>query len=78
MHEDDFYEKHVSNGGVLYFMLMLPSKVMPYLIRLAAPLMDSSIVHCTFEQPSRKLKSVNKNMMQIKNASYILHLMEHN
>jgi hypothetical protein len=29
----------------LYFMLMLPSKVMPYLVRLAAPLMDSSIVH---------------------------------
>ena len=26
---------------------MLPSKVMPYLLRLAAPLMDSSIVHCT-------------------------------
>ena len=31
--------------GALYFMLMLPSKVMPYLLRLAAPLMDSSIVH---------------------------------
>ena len=28
-------------------MWMLPSKVMPYLLRLAAPLMDSSIVHCT-------------------------------
>ena len=26
-------------------MSMLPSKVMPYLLRLAAPLMDSSIVH---------------------------------
>ena len=26
-------------------MWMLPSKVMPYLLRLAAPLMDSSIVH---------------------------------
>ena len=26
-------------------MLMLSSKVMPYLLRLAAPLMDSSIVH---------------------------------
>ena len=32
-------------GGVLYYMWMLPSKVMPYLLRLAAPLMDSSIVH---------------------------------
>ena len=28
----------------MYIMLMLPSKVMPYLLRLAAPLMDSSIV----------------------------------
>ena len=39
------YEKHVSNktGGVLYYMWMLPSKVMPYLLRLAAPLTDSSI-----------------------------------
>ena len=28
------YQKHVSNknGGVLYYMWMLPSKVMPYLI----------------------------------------------
>ena len=26
-------------------MWMLPSKVMPYLLRLATPLMDSSIVH---------------------------------
>ena len=40
-------EKHVSNPtrGILYYMWMLPSKVMPYLLRLAAPLMDSSIVH---------------------------------
>ena len=40
------YEKHVSikTGGILYYMWMLPSKVMPYLLRLAAPLMDSSIV----------------------------------
>ena len=28
-------------------MWMLPSKVMPYLLRLVAPLMDSSIVHST-------------------------------
>ena len=34
-------------GGVSYYMWMLPSKVMPYLLRLAAPLTDSSIVHCT-------------------------------
>ena len=42
-----FYEKHVSNqtGGVLYYMRMLPSKVMSYLLRLAAPLTDSSFVH---------------------------------
>ena len=41
-------EKHVSNktGAVLYYMWMLPSKVMPYLLRLAEPLTDSSIVHC--------------------------------
>jgi hypothetical protein len=32
-------------GGVVYYMWMLPSKVMPYHFRLAAPLMDSSIVH---------------------------------
>ena len=35
-------------GGVAYYMWMLPSKVMPYLLRLAAPLMDSSIVYWTF------------------------------
>jgi hypothetical protein len=42
-------DKHVSNktGGVLYYMWMLPSKVMPYLLRLATPLTDSSIVHWT-------------------------------
>ena len=30
---ENCYEKHVSNktGGVLYYMWMLPSKVMPYL-----------------------------------------------
>jgi hypothetical protein len=28
----------------MYIMSMLPSKVMPYLLRLAAPLTDSSIV----------------------------------
>ena len=41
--------KKISNqpGLVLYYMWMLPLKVMPYLLRLAAPLMDSSIVHCT-------------------------------
>ena len=41
------YEEHVSNqpGGVLYYMWMLPSKVMPYLHRLAAPLTETSIVH---------------------------------
>ena len=42
-----FIGKTAYNGEVLYFMLMLPSKVMPYLLWLAAPLMDSSIVHCT-------------------------------
>ena len=31
--------------GMFYFMLMLPSKVMPYLHRLAAPLTETSIVH---------------------------------
>ena len=43
----EFLEKHVSNkaSGILYYMWMLPSKVMPYLLRLAAPLTDSSIVH---------------------------------
>ena len=35
--------------GALYFTSMLSSKVMPYLLRLAAPLMDSSIVHWTYE-----------------------------
>ena len=30
---------------LLYYMLMLSSKVMPYLLRLAAPLMETSIVH---------------------------------
>ena len=31
---ENCYEKHVSNktGGVLYYMWMLPSKVMPYLL----------------------------------------------
>ena len=45
---ENFYEKQVSNqtDGFLYYMWMLPSKVMPYLFRLAAPLTDSSIVHC--------------------------------
>ena len=41
-------EKHVSNQTFWkkngYITSMLPSKVMPYLLRLAAPLMDSSIV----------------------------------
>ena len=46
---ENLYEKHVSNqpGRVLYYMWMRPSKVMPYLLRLATPLMDSSIVHKT-------------------------------
>ena len=46
---ENLYEKHVSNqsAGVLYYMWMRPSKVMPYLLRLATPLMDSSIVHKT-------------------------------
>ena len=40
---ENYHEKHVSNkaGGVW----MLLSKVIPYLLRLAAPLMDSLIVH---------------------------------
>ena len=44
--DEKFYEKHVSNqpGGALYYMWMLPSKVMPYLHRLAAPLTETSIV----------------------------------
>ena len=45
--EDFLKEKHVSSktGGALYYMWMFPSKVMPYLLRLAAPLTDSSTVH---------------------------------
>ena len=43
-----YQENHVSNQILLekngYITSMLPSKVMPYLFRLAAPLMDSSIV----------------------------------
>ena len=31
----------------MYYTSMLPSKVMPYLLRLAAPLTDSSIVQMT-------------------------------
>ena len=34
-------------------MSMLPSKVMPYLLRLAAPLMDSSIVQVTTNKKVR-------------------------
>ena len=43
-------ENMYQTGGVLYYMWMLPSNVMPYLLRLAALLMDSSIVHwiCPF------------------------------
>ena len=46
-HHQNFYENmQVSKkSGILYYMWMLPSKVMPYLLRLAAPLTDSSIVH---------------------------------
>jgi hypothetical protein len=36
--------------GNVYIMSMLPSKVMPYLLRLAAPLMDSSIVQTSVIQ----------------------------
>ena len=45
--EDFLKEKHISSktGEALYYRWMLPSKVMPYLLRLAAPLTDSSIVH---------------------------------
>ena len=46
---ENLYEKHVSNQSarVLYYMWMRPSKVMPFLRRVATPLMDSSIVHKT-------------------------------
>ena len=37
--------KPVDPWSLVYYMRMLPSKVMPYLYRLAAPLMDSSVVH---------------------------------
>ena len=50
------YEKHISKKthGLVYYIWMLPSKVMPYLLRLAAPLMDSSIVHWNNFQVSLK------------------------
>ena len=53
-------EKHVSNktGAVLYYMWMLPSKVMPYLLRLAAPLTDSSIVRNDFTDESDSLQMI--------------------
>ena len=34
----------------MYWTSMLPSKVMPYLLRLEAPLMDSSIVQRTMHK----------------------------
>ena len=46
---ENLYEKHVSNtpGGVLFYMWMRSSKVMPFLRIMATPLMDSLIVHKT-------------------------------
>ena len=48
MNYSDTVFKHVSNqnDGVLNYMWMLASKVMPYLLRLAAPLMGFIDCRC--------------------------------
>ena len=58
---EHFNGKNVSKktGGFLYFMSMLSSKVMPYLLRLAAPLMETSIVHWIDKASSGSFRQIS-------------------